>query len=226
MQLLKFFKMLIGFANFFIIMLPALVLRGIVPGACPIPDTGSQPLYSRNTMQLQRSHSNTLTKYILFAFLSFIITQNTKAQSSYTDSNYVDTTSMKNAHKTVEYNDNETYADTAVMDNENESSNSYDDNEEGYVDTTVKHIYDTSQYFFNWKEYLDDPYTTTKITQRHLLDSSVNQLKTEDDFWYIPTIEKMERRMKTDTKYRDSLLKIKNHDNHLMVKNDYDFLYI
>lgn len=196
MQLFKFLKMFTGFANVFF-MLPALVRCGIAVVLAPTSEAkpGVTPLYCNNAIQLQRSHSKPLIKYILIALLSaFIITQKTNAQTPdtiYTDTSYVDTVSMKNA---------------------DESPGGYDDNEEGYADTAVQHIYDTSQYFFTWKEYLNDPYTTTKIAQRLLLDSAVNQLKTEDDFWYIPVIEKMERRIKNDPKYRDSLLNLKNRE--------------
>ena len=87
----------------------------------------------------------------------------------------------------------------------------HDDEDDGYVDTTVKHIYDTSQFFFNQKEYAADVYTKEKITQRHLVDSAVEKLKSEDDFWYIPAIEKLERRLKNDPGFRDSLVNEKNH---------------
>ncbi len=80
-----------------------------------------------------------------------------------------------------------------------------------YIDTTVKHIYDTSQYFFNWKDNYSQPYTTTKIAHQHLIDEDVKRLKHEDDFWYVPAIEKIETRLKTDAAFRDSLLKAGKH---------------
>lgn len=80
------------------------------------------------------------------------------------------------------------------------------DNDDLFSDTTVKHIYDTSQNFFNWKEYADDAFTTKKTDQRHLIDADVNELKTEEDFWYIPAIEKLETRIRNDPEFRDSLL--------------------
>ena len=51
-----------------------------------------------------------------------------------------------------------------------------------------------------------------KISQRHLIDSEVNALKNDDDFWYIPAIEKLETRLKNDPKFRDSLLKAHNRE--------------
>jgi hypothetical protein len=137
----------------------------------------------------------------------FLITQNTNAQ---TDSNYVDTISMQ-------------HADTAVAPNNIEGSGGYNDQDDGYVDTTVKHIYDTSQYFFNWKDSSNHPFINKKINSRQLIDAEVNALKKEDDFWYIPAIEKIETRLKNDPKFRDSLLKVSSHE--LMDERETGFLY-
>jgi hypothetical protein len=86
------------------------------------------------------------------------------------------------------------------------------ENADEYDDTTVKHIYDTSQYFFNWKEDFHQPYTKEKFAQRHLIDNAVDELKKDDNFWYVPAIEKIENRLKTDAAYRDSLLKAANKE--------------
>ncbi len=129
----------------------------------------------------------------VFLFIMFIGIQKTNAQAAdttYTDSNYVDTVSITTGNSSpVEYNDQD----------------------DGYVDTTIKHIYDTSQFFFNWKDYTDDPYTTERIAQRHLIDADVKALKNDADFWYVPAIEKLETRLKSDPKFRDSLLKQQQH---------------
>jgi len=90
-----------------------------------------------------------------------------------------------------------------------------------YIDTTVKHIYDTSEYFFNWKDSNQMLYTTNKIAQRHLVDNDVKQLKNQEDFWYVPAIEKIEDRLKTDAAFRDSLLKAGN--NEITDENKKDF---
>ncbi|MBV9964046.1 MAG: hypothetical protein JO072_17515 [Parafilimonas sp.] len=129
----------------------------------------------------------------------FILTQKICAQT--TDTTAVDSTSMLNIDST--------------------GTSSYDDNDDGYVDTTVAHVYDTSQYFFNWKTYAADPFTTEKVAQRHLIDQDVKQLKSEEDFWYVPAIEKIETRLKNDPKYRDSLLNAK--DKELRDENDENF---
>lgn len=83
-------------------------------------------------------------------------------------------------------------------------------NSDDYDDTTVKHIYDTSQYFFSTKNNPHTVFTTQKLAQRFLIDSDVQHLKSEDDFWYVHAAEKMEDRLRSDAKFRDSLLAEKN----------------
>src|SRR4051794_4997265 len=73
-----------------------------------------------------------------------------------------------------------TVVDTVSMSNIDSLTKPDDD---AYVDTTVKHIYDTSEYFFSWKDSNQTLYTTNKITQQHLIDSEVKKLKSENDFW-------------------------------------------
>ena len=70
--------------------------------------------------------------------------------------------------------------------------------------------YDTTGYYFNWKQYPDDPYTTEKINVRISSDTSVQRLKNDDDFWYVKSIESFKKntvRLRYDRKYRDSLTK-------------------
>ncbi len=83
-------------------------------------------------------------------------------------------------------------------------------NDDEYIDTAVKHIYDTSKYFFNWKDDFHDSYAKEKMEHRHLIDKDVNELKKQNDFWYVPAVEKMEQRLKTDAAFRDSLRKANN----------------
>jgi len=139
--------------------------------------------------------------------LLLLFGQNTNAQ---TDSNYVDTTSMR-------------HIDTVLVSNRNEEPVGYNDQDDGYIDTTVKHIYDTSQYFFNWKDSVNVAFINKKINHRQLIEAEVDALKKEDDFWYIPAIEKLETRLKNDPKFRDSLLRVSNHQ--LMDERETGFLY-
>ncbi|HEX5151427.1 MAG TPA: hypothetical protein VFW07_08255 [Parafilimonas sp.] len=167
----------------------------------------SQHLYYRHKEQLQVRGCSYLIKLLAAFWCIFLFAQNSTAQI---DSNYVDTISMK-------------HIDTVAVSNRNEVSIGYDDQDDGYVDTTVKHIYDTSQYFFNWKDSINDLFIDKKINQRQLIDAEVNALKKEDDFWYIPAIEKLEARLKNDPKFRDSLLRVSNHQ--LMDEKEAGFLY-
>ena len=162
---------------------------------------GSHHLYVRFVELLQRCARNRFLKYTAaLLFTSFISTQKIQAQedSMLVDSNYIDTISMQDTGAIV--------------------SPGYDDQNDGYVDTTVKHIYDTSQFFFNWKNYYDDPFISKKIKQGNRLDEEVSALKKDDDFWYIPAIEKLENRLKTDPKFRDSLINAHNRE----LKDDRD----
>ena len=87
--------------------------------------TGVAHLYTLFTVQLQRCRYSQPAKFLtVFLCMLFLIAQ-TKAQTP--DTTYVDTVSMLNI----------------------DSSSRYE--EDSYIDTTEKHIYDTSQNFFNWK---------------------------------------------------------------------------
>jgi uncharacterized protein DUF4129 len=138
-------------------------------------------------------YSNTALKNFTILLL-ILIAYKSNAQK---DTTVVDTVSMSNIDSLTKPNDDE------------------------YVDTTVKHIYDTSEYFFNWKDSNQTLYTTNKITQQHLIDSDVKKLKNENDFWYVFAIEKIEARLRTDAAFRDSLLKAGN--NEITDENKKDF---
>ena len=119
--------------------------------------------------------------------------------SAQVDSNYIDTIDV-------------TAIDTVAASSADESSSGYDDQEDGYVDTTEKHIYDTSQYFFNWKDFNDNPFAGEKITRSNLIDEDVKALKQQEEFWYIPAIEKLETRLRNDPEFRDSLMNARNRE--------------
>lgn len=78
---------------------------------------------------------------------------------------------------------------------------------DAYADTMQKHIYDTSQYFFNWKNDYRQLFKKEKTGALNLIDADVKALKAEKDFWYVTAVEKLEARLKTDPAYRDSLTK-------------------
>ncbi len=135
-----------------------------------------------------------ISSLILICLVSLIVGLKANAQK---DTTVVDTVSMSHIDSLTQLHNDE------------------------FVDTTVKHIYDTSEYFFNRKEDYKQLYTTEKITQRHLIDKEVNEFKSEEDFWYVPAIEKIETRLKTDAAFRDSLFKAANHEVTDVTGNDF-----
>ena len=58
------------------------------------------------------------------------------------------------------------------------------------VDSAPKE--DTAQNFFTPKEYINQPYSNTKIGSRIPADTMVNDLKNDDAFWYVKSIEKLQ----------------------------------
>lgn len=132
--------------------------------------------------------------WLLLGVCLLASTFTTAQNGNYGDSNMVDTTSMTNIEAPL--------VDTVVV----EEASGYNDQDDGYVDTSVEHIYDTSAYFFNWKSFYTDTFFNGQIQERHLLEGEVNALKQDDDFWYIPVIEKLEERLANDPAFRDSLL--------------------
>lgn len=135
-----------------------------------------------------------ISSYLFIGLFFLIVSFQVNAQN---DTTVVDTVSMQKIDSLTQPEDDE------------------------FADTTVKHIYDTSQYFFNWKEDYSQLYTTKKVTQRHLIDKEVNELKREEDFWYVPAIEKIEKRLNSDPAFRDSLLKAANHEITDETVNDF-----
>ena len=176
--------------------LPASRLCGIT--------VASQHFGSNIIVRLSLHSFSSSIKYALTSCCLFLITQTAYTQL---DSNYVDTVSMQ-------------HIDTVAQDAETAT---YNDEDDGYVDTTVKHIYDTSQYFFNWKPDASEPFVKEKIAQRGLADAAVNEFKKDEDFWYIPAIEKLETRLKNDPKFRDSLLNA--HNRELVDERQKSILY-
>ena len=153
---------------------------------CPPDAVHATHLYVPVSWQPYRLRKNALSKTIAISVLIFLAAT---ANAQTPDTTVVDTTSF------------------STYDPETQSSG-----EDNYADTTERHIYDTSQYFFTWKKDSSDRFAYTKIKQRPLPDSTVQQLKNSKDFWYIPAIEKLEKRIKDDPAFRDSLLKAANKE--------------
>lgn len=92
-----------------------------------------------------------------------------------------------------------------------EDSLSDSDEEEVTSDSTkTENGFDTTGYYFNWKESWNEAFTTEKLNSRASTDTTVERLRNEDDFWYVRSIEKFKKdaeRLQYDRKYRDSLTK-------------------
>ncbi|MGN6617212.1 MAG: hypothetical protein ACTHJ5_08530 [Ilyomonas sp.] len=76
--------------------------------------------------------------------------------------------------------------------------------------SSSKHIYDTSQNFFNWKEDNDEIFSSKKFKPHASTDSFVQKLRNAEDFWYVKAVEKFKQdivRLQTDIAFRDSLTK-------------------
>lgn len=81
---------------------------------------------------------------------------------------------------------------------------------EGTEISSGKHIYDTSQYFFNWKEDNAEIFSSKKFKPHASTDSFVQKLRNTEDFWYVKAVEKFKQdivRLQTDKAFRDSLIK-------------------
>lgn len=76
--------------------------------------------------------------------------------------------------------------------------------------TNTENGFDTTGYYFNWKENESEAFTTQKFGSRVSSDTTIQKLRNEDDFWYVKSVEKFKKdaeRLRYDRKYRDSLSK-------------------
>jgi hypothetical protein len=70
---------------------------------------------------------------------------------------------------------------------------------------------DTSENFFNWKGYSNEPYKEDKIEQEAGVNQLSDSFKNAEEFWYVDVIERFkanEARVKTDPRYKDSLIRL------------------
>ena len=51
--------------------------------------------------------------------------------------------------------------------------------------TNTQNGFDTTGYYFNWKETKDEAFTTQKFDSRISSDTTIKRLRNEDDFWYV-----------------------------------------
>lgn len=73
--------------------------------------------------------------------------------------------------------------------------------------TEPKHIYDSSERFFNSKNYSNQPFSFEKLSGNQLASKTIDSLKHEKDFWYATAVEKYKNRQKAKLLIVDSLIR-------------------
>ncbi|MBV4359346.1 hypothetical protein [Pinibacter aurantiacus] len=75
-----------------------------------------------------------------------------------------------------------------------------------------KHIYDSSERFFNAKFYSDQPFAADKFSGKTISPSLIDSLKKDKDFWYASAVEKFKVKQKAYLQFADSVKRV-NADN-------------
>ncbi|MDI3321558.1 hypothetical protein [Pinibacter soli] len=75
-------------------------------------------------------------------------------------------------------------------------------------ETGRKHIYDSSERFFNAKFYPEQPFTVQKFSAKTLSPSLIDSLKKEKDFWYATAVEKFKAKQKAYLLFADSIKRV------------------
>lgn len=76
----------------------------------------------------------------------------------------------------------------------------------------AKHIYDSSERFFNAKEYSLQPFTYKKFSSKSVSPSLIDSLKKEKDFWYANAIEKFKTKQRAYFELVDSIKKSSSNE--------------
>jgi len=71
-----------------------------------------------------------------------------------------------------------------------------------------KHIYDSSERFFNAKLYPGQPFVDEKLAGKTLSPSLVDSLKKDKDFWYANAVEKFKAKQKAYLRFADSVKRV------------------
>ena len=72
---------------------------------------------------------------------------------------------------------------------------------------TEKHIYDSSENFFNWREDLDESYYINLSSGNPKALAKIQAYKKDKNFWYVDAIEELENKFIVYEQMRDSLAK-------------------
>jgi hypothetical protein len=75
-------------------------------------------------------------------------------------------------------------------------------------ETEQKHIYDSSERFFNAKFYPEQPFAAEKFSGKPISPALIDSLKKEKDFWYASAVEKFKAKQKAYLRFADSLKKV------------------
>jgi hypothetical protein len=101
-----------------------------------------------------------------------------------------------------------------------DSAAHFEDNE-----TREKHIYDTSDHFFNWKEDADEVYYARKLQGHPGSEAALQEMKKDKDFWYVGEMEKFQANKAYYLKRGDSLArlrKISSEDEMLKTSDGFE----
>lgn len=68
-----------------------------------------------------------------------------------------------------------------------------------------KHIYDSSENFFNWREEIDEAYYVAPANKNQRTIAKIAAYKRDKDFWYVDAVEKLENKYVLYEHIKDSL---------------------
>ncbi|MDH7463030.1 hypothetical protein QEG73_17170 [Chitinophagaceae bacterium 26-R-25] len=71
-----------------------------------------------------------------------------------------------------------------------------------------KHIYDSSERFFNTKFYTEQPFAARKFSVTTISPSLIDSLKKDKDFWYASAVEKFKAKQKAYLRFADSIKRV------------------
>lgn len=87
----------------------------------------------------------------------------------------------------------------------------------------TKHIYDSSERFFNAKLYPGEPFADEKFSTKTLPPSLIDSLKKEKDFWYASAVEKFKAKQKAYLTFSDSIKRVNKDQVEPASKPDESF---
>lgn len=86
-----------------------------------------------------------------------------------------------------------------------------------------KHIYDSSERFFNAKFYSEQPFAAQKFSAKTLAPQLIDSLKKDKDFWYANAVEKFKAKQKAYLHFVDSVKRVNKDQAEPASKPDENF---